>query len=189
MYALSSSPTVSFKFKFPNNSLYVWKMQLNVGGPGVYGWSLKLLQCGSMVLKVQDEDAYGLWPTWMEMFLNSITWGIWEYRNSPTKWNASLSQVFPAALEHVCHLQEGIHNGAKLLFQEWKTIAKLNLQDLQILSLRYSPTMSPLCFKDPNKFTGCHFIHNTFPTHCLPFKAFFLSAYLSTGMAENNYIG
>ena len=132
---------------------------------------------------------WAIWPTCMEIFLNSVTWGIWEYRNSPTKWNASLSQVFPAALEHVCHLQEGIHNGAKLLFQEWKTIAKLNLQDLQILSLRYSPTMSPLCFKDPNKFTGCHFIHNTFPTHCLPFNAFFLSAYLSVGMAENNYVG
>ena len=110
---------------------------------------------------------WAIWPTWMEMFLNSVTWGIWEYRNSPTKQNASLPQVFPAALEHVCHLQEGIHNGAKLLFQERKTIAKLNLQDLQILSLRYSPTMSPLCFKDPNKLTGCHFIHNTFPTQSL----------------------
>ena len=102
--------------------------------------------------------------------------------------HCSLSQVFPPAVQHVCHLLEGIPNVAKLLFQERKTIAKLNLQDLQILSLRYSPTMSPLCFKDPNKFTGCHFIHNTFPTHCLPFKEFFLSAYLSIGMAENNYV-
>ena len=144
-------------------------MQLNVVGGGGGIWLV------SQVTAVRFNGAKGttwrctwaIWPTWMEMFLNSVTWGIWEYRNSPTKQNASLPQVFPAALEHVCHLQEGIHNGAKLLFQERKTIAKLNLQDLQILSLRYSPTMSPLCFKDPNKLTGCHFIHNTFPTQSL----------------------
>ena len=93
--------------------------------------------------------------------------------------HCSLSQVFPPAVQHVCHLLEGIPNVAKLLFQERKTIAKLNLQDLQILSLSYSPTMSPLCFKDPNKLTGCHFIHHNFLTHCLPFKAFFLPDCLS----------